>query len=49
MSIQEIQNFNAANHDWFVSDCGLEMATLRCRDTGEVATIHLDDLATLEV
>lgn len=48
MSIQEIQAFNAAQHDWFVSNVDSEMATLRCRDTGEVATIHLDDLQAME-
>ncbi len=47
MSLQEIQQFNSANHDWHVSHCDLEMATLQCRDTGEVATIHLEDLQSL--
>lgn len=47
MSTTEIQNFNAASHDWYVRDADSEMATLQCRDTGEVATIHLDDLQAM--
>ena len=40
-------NFNNSSHDWYVRDCGDEMVTLQCRDTGEVATMHLDDLQSI--
>ena len=47
MSITGIQGFNAENHDWVVREQDTEMATLQYRDTGELATIHLDDLQQL--
>lgn len=44
MSLAEIQKYNAANNDWYVTHCDQEMVSLKCRDTGAVSTMHVQDL-----
>lgn len=31
-------------NEWYLRDCGDELCTLQNRETGELATIHFDEL-----
>lgn len=42
--MHNLQNLNAASHDWFVAEHADDVVTLRCRDTGHVMTVHFDEL-----
>lgn len=46
-TMYKMQDFNSSANDWFVRDCGDEIVTLQCRDTGQVATMHFDELEAI--